>query len=254
MRVLLVEDDAAVAQSIEMMLKSESFNVYVTDEGADGVDLAKMYDYDIVLQDLNLPDMSGFDCIKQIRAAKIRTPILIISGLHGIEDKVRGLALGADDYLTKPFHKDELVARIHAIVRRSRGHAANRVTVGNVTINFDTKRVEVNGQDVALTGKEYSMLELLVLRRGVTVTKEMFLNHMYGGMDEPDVKIIDVFICKLRKKLPPNTIGTVWGRGYYLAEPPSAVGGESVRDFVGISSDDDRLMSTNQPIRHAGAI
>jgi two-component system, cell cycle response regulator CtrA len=124
MRVLLIEDDSAAAQSMELMLKSESFNVYTTDLGEDGVDLGKLYDYDIILLDLNLPDMSGFEVLRLLRVSKVKTPILILSGLVDIEDKVRGLGFGADDYIiTKPLHKDELVARIHAIVRRSKGHA-----------------------------------------------------------------------------------------------------------------------------------
>src|SRR6266478_2438245 len=147
MRVLLIEDDSAVAQSIELMLKSESFNVYTTD-------LGKLYDYDIILLDLNLPDMSGYDVLKQLRVSKIKTPILILSGLAGIEDKVKGLGVGADDYMTKPFHKDELVARIHAIVRRSKGHAQSVIQTGDLVVNLDTKTVEVGGQRVHLTGKE----------------------------------------------------------------------------------------------------
>ena len=201
MRVLLIEDDSATAQSIELMLKSESFNVYTTDLGEEGVDLGKLYDYDIILLDLNLPDMSGYEVLRTLRVSKVKTPILILSGLAGIEDKVRGLGFGADDYMTKPFHKDELVARIHAIVRRSKGHAQSVITTGDLTVNLDTKTVEVHSQRVHLTGKEYQMLELLSLRKGTTLTKEMFLNHLYGGMDEPELKIIDVFICKLRKKL-----------------------------------------------------
>ncbi len=224
MRVLLIEDDSAVAQSIELMLKSESFNVYTTDLGEEGVDLGKLYDYDIILLDLNLPDMSGYDVLKQLRVSKIRTPILILSGLAGIEDKVKGLGVGADDYMTKPFHKDELVARIHAIVRRSKGHAQSIIEIGDLVVNLDTKTVAVCGQPVHLTGKEYQMMELLALRKGSTLTKEMFINHLYGGMDEPELKIIDVFICKLRKKLANasdgrNFIETVWGRGYVLREP-----------------------------------
>src|SRR4026207_2573148 len=121
MRVLLIEDDSATAQSIELMLQSEGFNVYTTDLGEEGVDLGKLYDYDIILLDLNLPDMSGYEVLKTLRVSKVQTPILILSGLAGIEDKVRGLGFGADDYMTKPFHKDELVARIHAIVRRAKG-------------------------------------------------------------------------------------------------------------------------------------
>jgi len=224
MRVLLIEDDSATAQSIELMLKSENFNVYTTDLGEEGIDLGKLYDYDIILLDLNLPDMSGYEVLRTLRVAKVKTPILILSGLAAIEDKVKGLGFGADDYLTKPFHKDELVARIQAIVRRSKGHAQSVIATGDLIVNLDQKTVEVAGARVHLTGKEYQMLELLSLRKGTTLTKEMFLNHLYGGMDEPELKIIDVFICKLRKKLANasdgrNYIETVWGRGYVLREP-----------------------------------
>ena len=224
MRVLLIEDDSATAQSIELMLKSEDFNVYRTEFGEEGVDLGKLYDYDIILLDLNLPDMSGYDVMRTLRVSKVKTPILILSGLAGIDDKVRGLGFGADDYMTKPFHKDELVARILAIVRRSKGHAESIITTGELKVNLGTKTVEVAGQRVHLTGKEYQMLELLSIRKGTTLTKEMFLNHLYGGLDEPELKIIDVFICKLRKKLASATGGksyieTVWGRGYVLREP-----------------------------------
>ncbi|MBX9619348.1 MAG: response regulator transcription factor [Hyphomicrobiales bacterium] len=226
MRVLLIEDDGATAQSIELMLKSEGFNFYTTDTGEDGIDLGKLYDYDIILLDLNLPDMSGYEVLRTLRVAKIKTPILILSGMAGIEDKVRGLGYGADDYMTKPFHKDELVARIHSIVRRSKGHAQSVINTGDLTVNLDNKTVEVASQRVHLTTKEYQMLELLALRKGTTLTKEMFLNHLYGGMDEPELKIIDVFICKLRKKLAASTganyIETVWGRGYVLREPSTA--------------------------------
>ena len=224
MRVLLVEDDSAVAQSIELMLKSGSFNVYTTDLGEEGIDLGKIYDYDIILLDLNLPDMSGFEVLRSLRVSKVRTPILVVSGLAGIEDKVKGFGFGADGYMTKPFHKDELVARIHAIVRRSKGHAQSLIQIDDLTVNLDTKTVAINGTHVHLTGKEYQMLELLSLRKGITQTKEMFLTHLYGGMDDPEMKIIDVFICKLRKKLAnasggKDYIETVWGRGYVMREP-----------------------------------
>ncbi|MBL8549623.1 MAG: response regulator transcription factor [Hyphomonadaceae bacterium] len=227
MRVLLIEDDSATAQGIELMLKSEGLNVYSTDLGEEGIDLGKLYDYDIILLDLTLPDMNGFDVLKQLRVARVNTPILILSGDAHIETKVKGLGGGADDYMTKPFNKDELVARINAIVRRSKGHAHALIKTGDVCVNLDAKTVEVNSQRVHLTGKEYQMLELLSLRKGTTLTKEMFLNHLYGGMDEPELKIIDVFICKLRKKLAAATGGehyieTVWGRGYVLRDPQEA--------------------------------
>ena len=228
MRVLLIEDDSAAAQSIELMLKSESFTVYTTDLGEEGIDLGKIYDYDIILLDLNLPDMSGFEVLRSLRISKVKTPTLILSGLGGIEDKVKGFGVGADDYMTKPFHRDELVARIHAIVRRSKGHAQSVIQTDDLVVNLDTKTSEVNGARVHLTGKEYAMLELLSLRKGMTLTKEMFLNHLYGGIDEPEMKIIDVFMCKLRKKLAnasggKNYIETVWGRGYVLRHPTEEV-------------------------------
>ncbi|RMF09863.1 MAG: DNA-binding response regulator [Alphaproteobacteria bacterium] len=224
MRVLLIEDDPATSKNIELMLSSKGFNVFGTDLGEEGLDLGKLYDYDIILLDLNLPDMNGYDVLKKLRLAKVDTPILILSGMGELDDKVKGLVSGADDYLTKPFHKEELVARIQAIVRRSKGHAQSIIRTGKLAVNLDAKTVEVDGQNVHLTGKEYSMLELLSLRKGTTLTKEMFLNHLYGGMDEPELKIIDVFICKLRKKLAAatggeNYIETVWGRGYVLRDP-----------------------------------
>jgi two-component system cell cycle response regulator CtrA len=222
-RVLLIEDDGATAQSIELMLQHEGFNVYTTDLGEEGVDLGKLYDYDLILLDLNLPDMSGMDVLRTLRVGKINTPIMFLSGSAEIETKVKTFAGGADDYMTKPFHKDELIARINAVVRRSKGHAQSVIKTGEILLNLDAKMVEVRGIRVHLTGKEYQMLELLSLRKGSTLTKEMFLNHLYGGIDEPEVKIIDVFICKLRKKLAGagggDHIETVWGRGYVLRDP-----------------------------------
>jgi len=224
MRVLLVEDDPTTQQSIKMMLESIGMVVDATDLGEDGLEIGKLYDYDIVVLDLMLPDMDGMEVLRGLRAAKVATPVLILSGLTESENKVKGLGGGADDYLTKPFNKDELVARIQAIVRRSQGHSESVISTGRMVVNLDAQTVEVDGQSVHLTGKEYGILELLSLRKGTTLTKEMFLNHLYGGMDEPELKIIDVFICKLRKKLSTatggeNYIETVWGRGYVLRDP-----------------------------------
>ena len=227
MRILLVEDDPTTSKSIEMMLQNANLNVYATDLGEEGIDLAKLYDYDLILLDLNLPDMNGHDVLRQLRLAKVETPILILSGADDTENKLKGFGFGADDYMTKPFHRQELIARIHAIVRRSKGHAQSVIVTGKFAVNLDAKTVAVDDKPVHLTGKEYQMLELLSLRKGTTLTKEMFLNHLYGGMDEPELKIIDVFICKLRKKLSEatggeNYIETVWGRGYVLRDPASS--------------------------------
>jgi two-component system cell cycle response regulator CtrA len=230
MRILLVEDDPTTSRSIELMLTHANLNVYCTDLGEEGVDLAKLYDYDLILLDLTLPDMTGHEVLRQIRIARIETPVLILSGADDTDSKLKGFGFGADDYLTKPFHREELIARIHAIIRRSKGHAQSTIRTGKITVNLDAKTVDVEGKGVHLTGKEYQMLELLSLRKGTTLTKEMFLNHLYGGMDEPELKIIDVFICKLRKKLAEatggqNYIETVWGRGYVLRDPAPAQGG-----------------------------
>ncbi|MDZ7905546.1 MAG: response regulator transcription factor [Cypionkella sp.] len=224
MRILLVEDDPTTSRSIELMLTHANLNVFCTDMGEDGIDLAKLYDYDLILLDLNLPDMSGHEVLRLLRQARIETPILILTGADDTDNKIKSFGFGADDYLTKPFHREELVARIHAIIRRSKGHSQSVIRTGDVNVNLDAKTVDVGGAAVHLTGKEYQMLELLSLRKGTTLTKEMFLNHLYGGMDEPELKIIDVFICKLRKKLAEatggqNYIETVWGRGYVLREP-----------------------------------
>ncbi|MGD1878632.1 MAG: response regulator transcription factor CtrA [Kiloniellaceae bacterium] len=234
MRVLLVEDDTATAQGIEMMLRSEGYVCDTTDMGEDGLEIGKLYDYDIIILDLMLPDMDGYEVLRRLRAARVKTPILILSGLSGLDDKIKGLGVGADDYLTKPFDKRELVARIQAIVRRSKGHSDSVISTGKLTVNLDTRTVEVEGQPLHLTGKEYGILELLSLRKGTTLTKEMFLNHLYGGMDEPELKIIDVFVCKLRKKLAnatggDNYIETVWGRGYVLRDPVSADGAQPTK-------------------------
>ena len=224
MRVLLVEDDSSVAKSIELMLHSEGFIVDSTDLGEDGLEIGKLYDYDIIILDLMLPDIDGYEVLRRLRSARVTTPILILSGLSELDHKIKGLGVGADDYLTKPFDKRELIARIQAIVRRSKGHSDSVIRTGRLTVNLDTRTVEVDNSPLHLTGKEYGILELLSLRKGTTLTKEMFLNHLYGGMDEPELKIIDVFVCKLRKKLVQATKGdnyieTVWGRGYVLRDP-----------------------------------
>ena len=224
MRVLLVEDDAATAASIDLMLRKENFICDTTDLGEDGLEIGKLYDYDIIILDLMLPDIDGYEVLRRLRAARVRTPVLILSGLGELDHKLKGLGFGADDFLTKPFDRRELLARIQAIVRRSKGHSESMIRTGKLCVNVDARTVAVDDQPLHLTAKEYGILELLSLRKNTTLTKEMFLNHLYGGMDEPELKIIDVFVCKLRKKLSQatggeNYIETVWGRGYVLRDP-----------------------------------
>jgi two-component system, cell cycle response regulator CtrA len=226
MNVLLIEDDGAMARGIELMLAGEGFNVCAANLGEDGLKFGKQNEYDIIVLDLQLPDLSGFDVLKALRAGAIHTPVLILSGNPDPAAKVGALRLGADDYLVKPFHKDELVARVRAVIRRSRAHSQSLITTGKLTVNLDAKTVEACGAKVDLTIKEYAMLEFLSIRKGAVLTKDAILNQLYGGMDEPEQKIIDVFICKLRKKLAAATNGehyikTVWGQGYELRDPPA---------------------------------
>jgi two-component system cell cycle response regulator CtrA len=224
MRVLLVEDDSVMAQSIKAILVGDGYVCDTTDLGEDGLEIGKLYDYDIIILDLMLPDIDGYEVLRRLRAAKVITPILILSGLSTPDEKIKGLGIGADDFLTKPFDRGELIARIQAIVRRSKGHAESLIRTGRMSVNLENRSVEIDNQPIHLTAKEYGIIELLSLRKGTTLTKEMFLNHLYGGIDEPELKIIDVFVCKLRKKLSSatgeeNYIHTVWGRGYVLKEP-----------------------------------
>src|SRR6266702_989549 len=242
MRVLLIEDDVTTSAKIEVILQNENIVCDVADLGEDGLQQGKLYDYDIIVLDLLLPDMDGYEVLRRLRAARVRTPVLILSGLDALNDKVKGLGFGADDFLTKPFDHRELLARIQAIIRRSKGHPDSTIRTGKLLVNLDSRAVTVGNQPVHLTGKEYSILELLSLRKGTTLTKEMFLNHLYGGMDEPELKIIDVFICKLRKKLANasegrNYIETVWGRGYVLrdpTEPPAAITPGTGSQIIGV--------------------
>jgi len=225
MRVLLVEDEVQVARGIALMLRGQGAIVDQTDTGEEALELVRHYDYDIVVLDLMLPDMEGYEVVRRMRSARMETPVLIISGLARPQAKVKGFGMGADDYITKPFDKAELMARIQAVIRRSKGYSQPLLRVGTLELNLDSREVHVGGNEVHLTGKEYAILELLVLRKGMVLTKEAFLNHLYGGIDEPEMKIIDVFICKLRKKLAAagggNLIGTVWGRGYMMRDPNS---------------------------------
>jgi two-component system cell cycle response regulator CtrA len=224
MKILLIEDDRATAQSVVLILEAVGFDVYTASFGQEGIERGKSYDHDLILLDLNLPDMSGFDVLRSLRIGMIKTPVLVLSGLDGVRDKAKALGFGADDYLTKPFHKDELIARIHAVSRRAKRQAPSTIQIGDLVVNLDHRAAELAGVRLHLTIKEYEILALLAVRQGSTLTKEMLLTHLYGGIDEPCLKIIDVFLCKLRKKLAAvskgqNYIETVWGRGYVLQEP-----------------------------------
>lgn len=223
MRILVVEDDEAAARGTAMVLKSSGAVVDLADSGEEALGLVRYYDYDIVILDLMLPDMIGSDVVRRMRSSKIAVPIMICSSQTASTQRVQLLSYGADDFITKPFDSLELLERARAIVRRSRGFSDSNVNIGPLTLNVALREARINDTLVHLTGKEYAILELLMIRRGTVLTKDAFLSHLYGGMDEPEVKIIDVFICKLRKKLysagAQDIIKTVWGQGYTLCDP-----------------------------------
>jgi two-component system, cell cycle response regulator CtrA len=225
MRVLLVDDDVTVGRGLSLAFKAAGSITDLAETGEEALELLRHYEYDIVILDLMLPDMEGYDVVRRMRGARNHTPVLVLTGLSRPQAKVKALSSGADDVMTKPFDRAELLARMQAVVRRSKGFSQPVLRVGGLELSLDSREVTVNARPVHLTGKEYAILELLVLRKGMVLTKEAFLNHLYGGMDEPEMKIIDVFVCKLRKKLAQagadNLIGTVWGRGYMIREPTS---------------------------------
>jgi two-component system cell cycle response regulator CtrA len=230
MRILLIEDEADTARTIKEIFRKENYVVDVATTGEEALEIIKIYleMYDLVILDLMLPDIRGSEVIRSLRASKITIPVLVLSGLNETSEKVNLLGFGADDYLTKPYEKNELLARVSAIIRRSHGHAQELIRIGKrLAIDLKNKIALIDEEPLPLSNKEYAILELLAVRQGTTLTKEMFLNHLYGDLDEPELKIVDVFVCKLRKKLSQATNGekyieTVWGRGYVLRNPESA--------------------------------
>ncbi|GBR14896.1 two component response regulator CtrA [Komagataeibacter nataicola NRIC 0616] len=184
--------------------------------------MLKSYNYDLAVMEVRLKDLDGFEVIRVSRVARVPTPVLVLSDEREDTTKVKAFSTGADDYVTRPYESMELTARMQAVIRRSKGYSEPTLRAGPLELCLDSRTVSVQGHCVHLTGKEYMILELLLLRKGMVLTKDAFLNHLYGGMDEPEMKIIDVFICKLRKKLhvagAGQLIATVWGQGYVLRD------------------------------------
>jgi two-component system cell cycle response regulator CtrA len=199
--------------------------------GEEGLMMARGRDkeYDVILLDVMLADMDGFTIIESLRKEGVETPVLMLSGLSNTEDKLKGLGLGADDYVTKPFERRELIARIKALARRKNVVAlSKKIRTGGLSVDFEQRKITVNGSPISLTVKEYSVLELLARNLGTALDKEVLMNHLYNDVAKekiPGPRILDVFICKLRRKLMPggegdNYIHTVWGRGYTIPELP----------------------------------
>ena len=224
MRLLLIGQDGATAAKLKTMLIRENFICDTTALSEDGLEISKLRGYDVILFDLSVPNTNGYEVLRRLRRASVRAPVLILAGRAELDYRIKGLGFGDDDLLTNLCDHRELVARIKAIARRSKGHCESTIQTGKLVVNLDTRIVSVDDRPIHLTGKEYGILELLSLHKGTTMTKEMFLNHLYGGINEPELKIIDVFVCMLRKKLALATGGnhyieTVWGRGHMLRDP-----------------------------------
>ena len=221
MKVLLIEDEYAITRGIELVLRGEDIYVDIAELGEEGIDLARHFDYDAIILDLNLPDMNGFDVLRTLRRAQVGTPVIILSGCATVDCKVRALNNGADDYMTKPYCNEELVGRLRALVRRSKGYSDSRIVFGQMTLDIVAKTVETDGRRVPLSGKEYQILELLSLRRGSAVSKETLINHIYSDGEGPDSPTIGLFVFRLRKKLAAASGGehfieTVRDQGYLL--------------------------------------
>lgn len=221
MHILIVEDDPVIADVLGMTL-SEAGHFH---SKADNIESAlaelKHNTIDAVLLDINLPDGDGTRLARLIRKRDIPVPILVVSGNAGVDDKIAALGAGADGYLTKPFDRFELLANLDAIMRRTHGHSSATIMIGNLEVDLNRHLALINGEQLPLTGKEFRIIEFLALRRGSVLSKSAFLSHLYGGMDEPEPKIIDVFMCKLRRKMELAggqnvSIDTVWGQGYIL--------------------------------------
>jgi two-component system cell cycle response regulator CtrA len=239
MRALVVDDDVSAASLLKLAVEPENIKVDRVETGSEALDMAKHYDFDVMILEQDLSDMAGARLVAKLRAADINLPVMMLSRIKDKQAKIDALNAGADDYMTKPFDREELVVRLRSIIRRSKGHAGSVIRVGRLAVDVSAKTVEIDGQPLKTTAKEYGILELLALRRGMTLTKENFLDHLYGGMDEPEQKIIDVFICKLRKKIATLTgnqqaIRTIWGRGYMLDDGETVDGlAEGATPFIG---------------------
>ena len=221
MRTLIIEDDPIMAKAVELSLAQEGIVSDIATTGKVGIEKGRIYDYDMILLNLILPDTNGYNVLQSLRSGKMKTPIIIVSTLSSVEHKIKALNMGADDFIAKPFDSGELIARINSVIKRSQIYSESVVRFDKVAINLNTQTVDVDGTQIHLTHKEFAILELLAMRKGTFLTKEMFLNHLYNSMDTPDNSTFNVFVCKLRKKLSEasggvNYIQTVWGRGYMI--------------------------------------
>lgn len=220
MRILVVEDDDTLREQIGARLREEGFAVDLAADGVDGAFMAGEYPLDMAVVDLGLPGVDGLELIEKTRAGGRAYPILVLTARNRWQQKVEGLEAGADDYLTKPFHMEELLARIRALLRRSKGLARSSIEHGPLALDTSQQSVQVDGEHVDLTGYEYRLIEYLMLHPGKVVSKSELAEHVYEEDADRDSNVIEVFIGRLRKKLDPdgriNPIETLRGRGYRL--------------------------------------
>jgi two-component system cell cycle response regulator CtrA len=237
--ILLIDDDLSIGQRVKEALNGSNMSIRCSCATSceQGLEMLKLRQFDLVLADMRFPNhMDGLTLIKTLRNSKMNTPIIVISGTAEVQEKIRALDLGADDYILKPFDKQELIARIKRHIFRNNNHLNSKCVVGSLTLDMETKVVIVKGRDdkkhvIKLTNKEYQLLEILVLKKGVTMSKFLLLQQLYSGhSSNPDVKIIDVVMCKIRGKIAKYSdeklIVTSWGRGYSVEEQVTSVDGE----------------------------
>ncbi|MDP6374838.1 MAG: response regulator transcription factor [Pseudomonadales bacterium] len=215
MRVLVVEDDLALQDQLQRQLRTQGFVVDSACDGEEGLYYGREYDYDAAVIDLGLPKLDGIDLITRLRADERSFPVLILTARGNWQDKVQGLEAGADDYLTKPFHMEELEARINALLRRAGGYASPVIQHGVLSLDTGKKEVRLSDEAVELTAYEYRVLEYLVLNPDRVISKAELTDHLYEQDFDRDSNVIEVFIGRLRKKLDPvNPIRTIRGQGY----------------------------------------
>lgn len=217
MRVLIVEDEPLLLEAIAKCLREEGYAVDTAQDGEEGLYKAQAWDYNLVVLDIMLPRLDGWSVLKELRKSR-RTPVLVLTARDALQDRVRGLDGGADDYLVKPFERDELLARARAIIRRSSGKAHCVLRIGGVTIDTASRTVEKDGREVALTAREYSLVEILALNQGKLMTRTMLYEQLCDETDDTLSKVIEVHVSHLRRKLGKDFITTRRGHGYMIED------------------------------------
>lgn len=216
MRVLVIEDDQDLQRVIGKTFREANFSADSASDGITGLRMAMEGEYDAIVLDLMLPGLDGSAVLTKLRAEQRKTPVLVLTAKDAIQDRINGLNNGADDYLTKPFSLEELVARVRALIRRSAGQPSPVINLGDVEIDTAGASVRRKGESIPLAGKEYALLELLIINRGKLVTRSMIYDHIYGAQDDSFSNVVDVYVSNLRRKLGPDLIQTLRGRGYTI--------------------------------------